>query len=57
MVQIKKLTFSRIISNRIDFCAQVTAHPIDGFDDKTGERWAGAEAGMMSPQVEEGEIT
>lgn len=57
MVQITKLTLSRIICNHIDFCDQVTAHPIDDFDVKFGERWVRAEAGVMSPQVEEGEIT
>lgn len=56
MVQISKLTLSRIICNHIDFCDH-TVHPTDGFDDKMGERWARAEAEMMSPQVEEGEIT
>lgn len=56
MVQISKLTLLRIICNHIDFCDH-TVHPTDGFDDKMGERWARAEAEMMSPQVEEGEIT
>lgn len=36
---------------------RLPAQPTDGFDDKIGKRWAGAEAGMISPQVKEGEIT